>query len=250
MFIQIGCISGWKYESSPVVNCNLQGVAVTLRNSTTSSINAFNPLGNKESELPSVGDTARSSAPFPINNINDLLLAASVNAYDNGPVLTAQYQVPIAFTGWANHGVASSIGKRLGVATNGVLTNYPIPEQVDFQQNFSGEDSLTTVIRYHANTGNILAVGNGTQVLVAAGTSITIPLYVSSLEGDTVIISLMHELNVTPPVGLILDYTDTILGNVTGLTDLERQTKLSLYRKVLTATDISNGSFTFETQGG
>jgi hypothetical protein len=249
MFIQVGCISGWKYETTPLTQGRLQGISVTLRNSTVSSINPFLTTTAKASELPSVGDTARSSTNYFISDITDILIAVSVNSLDAGPFIAAQYQVPFAFTNWNNHGVASAIGKRLGVASNSILTSYPSPEQVDFQQNITGEDSVTGLIRYTAATGNILAIDEGANVQVDMDNTIVIPISAGAVAGDTAIVVVMHELPILSVEGLLLDYTASILGNLPFLDPLPRATSVSIYRKVLSASDISQGDFTFVTLG-
>ena len=244
-----GCISGAPASMVPVTDCVLQGIALTLRNSTASSIQPFLSTVNKVSENSDIGDFARSSTDYFISDNTDILIAASVNGKDNGPFLNTDYTVPIAFTNWDNHGLASAIGLRLGVASNDVLAAYPNPEQVDFQQNFAGEDSATMLIRYFSNSGFITYEDEGAQVLIEDDSTITLPIGPSSLAGDTVILVIMHELTLAQPVGFLMDFTTKIKGNSTGLSVLERNTSLTLYRKVLTASDIVAGSFTLNTFG-
>jgi len=243
MFIQTGCISGWQSIDVPVTTCEMQGIALTLRNSTVSSIKHDTPKSRKDAQLASSGDAARSSDTYSTNSITQLLLAASVNAYDNGPVLTSQYQVPIAFTNWNNRGSVSGIGLRLGVATN-ETPSITVPNQVDFQQNFNGEDSLTMITRYYSASGNITVVGSGTKVLAEDISQITIPLHGSTAEGDTVVLVVMSELDLAIPSGFNWDYTDKIKGILPNLNELQRNTQLSVFRKVVTLEDLNEGEFT------
>lgn len=244
MFIQTGCISGWQSIDVPVTTCEMQGLALTLRNSTVSSIRRWIPTSNKEAELASVGDFARSSDNYYVADPTDILVAASVNAYDNGPVLSTEYSVPFAFTGWASHGTDDAIGLRLGVASNSLLDKYPDPEQVDFAQNFAGEDSLTTIIRYYASTGFITAIGSGTKVLAEDVSQITLPLHGSTIEGDTVLLVVMSELDLAIPTEFTWDYSDKIKGILPNLNELQRNTQLSIFRKVVTLEDLNEGEFT------
>lgn len=244
-----GCMSGAKASTVPVTDCALQGMTITLRNSTASKIQPWYSTVNKVSESSDIGDFARSSTDYYIADSSDILVAASVNAKDNGPFVATQYQVPGAFTNWDNHGSVSAIGLRLGVASNDVLGAYPSPEQVDFQQNFAGEDSATMLIRYYTSTGFITYVDEGTKVLVEDGSTLTLPIGASSVAGDTVVLVVMHELSLNQPDEFITDFTTKIKGNSIGLSALERNTSLTLYRKVLTSSDIVVGSFTLNTSG-
>lgn len=244
MFIQAGCISGWQAISDPVTTCVMQGIAVTIRNSTVSAIRHWVPLGAKEAELSSVGDFARSSVEYAVPSDSHMLLAASVNAYDNGPFLEAEYSVPFAFTGWASQGDVSEIGLRLGVATNTFLPPSPSIAQVDFAQNFAGEDSLTMITRYYTSTGFISLVGSGPKVLASDVSQITLPLHGSTIAGDTVLLVVMSELGLATPSGFTWDYNDKIKGILPSLNELQRNTQLTVYRKVVDPEDIFNGEFT------
>lgn len=247
MLMFSSCISGKVADPSPVYAGEMQGVAVTIRASAASSITYVGSAFSKVAESSASGDFFRASPSTTYNVSSSILVAASINVKYNGPVTPTQYQVPIAFTNWANRGDVSEIGLKLAVATNEVM-GAP-PHQVDFQQNFGGEDSVTTIGAYATASGFITYVGAGANIINTSTTSINVPFSGSSLEGDTVIIPVFHQVGIQYPINTFMDLTKKIIGSTQNLDALERNTQLTVLRKVLTADDISTGHLTITAIG-
>jgi len=248
MFIQTGCISGWKSENIPVTSGVMQGIAVTLRNSTSSVIRYFTTNALRVATMPAYGDLARSSPEIAVASGDEVLVAASVNSYDNGPLTPTTYQVPVAFTNWTNQGTSVAIGLKLGVATN-TSPSPTTPNQVDFAQSFPGEDSVTAISRYYSSTGFISVVGSGSKILSSNVSSISLPLHASSVAGDTVLLIVMSQLPCAIPPGYTWDYYEKVLGNLPNQEPLQRNTQLSIFRKTLNAADITASSVQVSTLG-
>lgn len=250
MFIQTGCISGGKALESPPTSCELQGMAITIRNSTTSAIKRIEaPLTAKESESRESGDLITPTITYKTDLEGGLLLTASANAIDNGEVDTTFYRIPPEYFLWDMQGDLSDVGLRLSVGTSIIFYDAPYDPFVAFRTNFNGGDTITMVSHYRAASGEISVIGNGGREILSDVSEITLGINASSVAGDTVLLVIMSELGLAVPSGFTYDFASRAPGQLVELTSLERGTRLSVFRKALTAEDITAGEFTVLVNG-
>ena len=244
MFIPYGCISGKAAKPSGALVGYMEAFSYRLKSTAGNSV-----FLEDQKFISHVGAEATNyiyaGARVNYTGLGYVLLAATTNAYDLTPSDT--FLGAIGGGGWSSNFSFSAAAFPHRLVTSDKVTGAVGTGITNFISNVPDQNNVSWTARFASNTQDVVItdsdyMGNGfTDNLVVNYSGATV--------GETSIVVMGHQLSVTAPVGYTMIFSKNVVGSNTSVEPLASNHKITVYWKVLTAEDISNGFDIFYTQG-
>ena len=243
MWILMGSVSGKKARTSVTLSRNICAGSMTLRGVGGYSIS---PLKQEFTKYTSTGGEVHDVVGIYPASTNNLLIAASTDVFAN-TVGDTEYKINLTLSpDWVNLNTSPINGNRLsfGYKQSPIISMH----EVNYTHDAPYHDSIDWIGEYSTSSGSIGVVGSS-YVPPLVANHIDIPIHVNSVANDWLVFPVMHLVPVVTPLGCILDFTSKVKGTNPFTTDDLKQHSLTVFRKKLTASDITNGMITVTASG-
>lgn len=243
MWILMGSVSGKKARTSVTLTRNICAGSMTLRGVGGYSIS---PLKQEFVKYTATGGGTHNVVGLYTSSTNNLLIAASTDVFAN-TVGNTEYKINLGLSpDWINLNTSPSAGNRLsfGFKQSPSISRH----EVNYTHDAPYHDSIDWISEYSTPAGSISIVGTS-YVPPLVANHIDIPIHVNSAANDWLVFPVMHLTPVNTPANCIIDFTAKVRGTNPFTTDDLKQHSLTVFRKKLTASDITNGIITVTSSG-
>ena len=247
MWLLQGCISGGKAEVAPTYNGPLQASGVILRSSEGLSVSPreTGTLGIQRALIGVPATTPTNTGPIDIPVTGGIILGFCTNSKAHPLPTETLFRVHPDYTdGWVNVTGTSQVGNRLQIArkVGDAVETTEVGFEIDTEQ-----QSTVSLINYYRSNAGTVSVIHDLFHNPTVGTEANVP-FLGAQVGDWAVIALSSQvpgINVSTGGWIIdafsrVDPTHSIHSNA-----FEAIHTLTVYRKKLTQSDISEGFVSF-----